>query len=80
LISEAYHELKSHFLFQITPINPNMLGLSIFSLLSVSSAVACGKPYGFASSFMPGNPSTGLAHRFASTLKKLTLTKSFSLN
>ncbi|MBE8988450.1 hypothetical protein IQ275_14900 [Nostoc sp. LEGE 12450] len=36
--------------------------------------------YANASSFMPGNPSTGLDHRFPSTFKKLTLIKSFSLN
>ncbi|WP_229486164.1 hypothetical protein [Nostoc favosum] len=35
----------------------------------------CGYRYANASSFIPGNPSTGLAHRFASMLKKLTLTK-----
>ena len=32
-----------------------------------------GYRYANASSFMPGNPSTGMAQRFASTLKKLTL-------
>ncbi|RUR81782.1 hypothetical protein PCC6912_26510 [Chlorogloeopsis fritschii PCC 6912] len=62
------------------PGNPSTLRVPCGNASGVQqSPYPDGKPSGFASSFMPGNPSTGLAHRSASTPETALRVRHFAI-